>query len=415
MFTVKTPDEVYDILRSAFPRKTGIERLPLAACSGRVLAETVTASEYVPGFRRSTVDGYAVMAADTFGCSDSIPALLVMDGEILMGQESDQICLPGHCVYVPTGGAVPEGADAVVMIEYTENFGDGTIAVEKPVSPGTNLILKGDDVFPGKTILTAGRKLTPADLGALAAMGITEVPVRRQPVAGILSTGDELVPVSAIPGAGQIRDVNSTMLDALCRDAGAVTRRYGIVRDETEALKEALDTALEECDLVLISGGSSVGTKDATAKVIAASGELLIHGIAIKPGKPTILGSVKGKPVFGLPGHPVAAFFITMLFVKQLLASFTGRSTENRTAEAVLTEAVSTNHGRSECLGVRLHRSTGDDPSGQAQAALFAEPIRTKSGLISALAGSDGYITIPRDCEGLAAGTTVHVTFYTID
>ncbi len=406
MFSVKTPEEVQDILTSEFPQRTEPEKIPLDHCVGRVLSETITAEEFVPGFRRSTVDGYSVHAADTFGCSDSIPALLILDGDIQMGEASDFPCPPGHCVYVPTGGAIPDNADGVVMIEFTENYGDGTICINTPISPGTNLIHKGDDVYPGKTVLPSGRKLTVSDIGALAAMGITQVSVLKKPRIGILSTGDELIPVSETPKAGQVRDVNSTLLNAVCRERGADTRLYGIIKDEIESLKTALCRALEECDIILISGGSSVGVRDATAQAIESYGNLLVHGVALKPGKPTILGKINEKPVFGLPGHPVAAFFVCMLFVRPLIDSFTGQGASSRTVEARLTEAINTNHGRSECVGVKLVKK---------EEKRLAEPIRTKSGLISTLAGADGYIIIPRDCEGLASGTSVNVTLFSTE
>ncbi len=406
MFTVKPPEEVFSIISSEFHRLPEAERCPLARCCGRILAENITACENVPGFNRSTVDGYAVRAADTFGCSDSIPAILPVCGEVKMGKSPDFRLDFGTCAAIPTGGELPEGADAVVMVEYTEDYGDGSIGILKPASPGLNLILRGDDVFPGKVVLTAGRRLTPADIGALAAMGISEVPVCRSPIAGILSTGDELVPVDQVPEGGQVRDINSSLLEALCRECGAEPRLYGIIPDDILLLKAALEKALLECDLILISGGSSVGAKDATARVLEEYGQILFHGVAMKPGKPTMLGSVSGKPVFGLPGHPVAAFFVTQLFVREAVSVLTGRRREEHGISARLTEAVSTNHGRCEVCGIRLSERDG---------MLQASPVHTKSGLISVLAGSDGYIIIPRDCEGLPAGREVFVHLYSVD
>lgn len=414
MFSVKTPGEVFEILKSHFIDQDtpcdASETIALPDACGRVLAEDISANEYVPGFHRSTVDGYAVLASDTFGCSDSIPAILELTGEVQMGEGADQILTAGSCVYVPTGGAIPDGADAMVMIEYTEDYGDGTIGIMKPAAPGMNMIYKGDDVFPGKKVLISGRKLTSSDIGALAAMGITELAVIKKPLVGIISTGDELVPVSVTPADGQIRDVNSAMLDALCREAGADTKLYGIIPDDAGHLTEAVESAIRSCDIILISGGSSVGTKDITAQIIEQHGNLLLHGIAMKPGKPTIVGNADGKPVFGLPGHPVAAFFVSQLFVRYLIDAFCGNPAVSETAfcqqhiSAGLTEAISTNHGREEYLGVRLKESA----SGQR----LAVPIHSKSGLISSLAGADGYICIPRDCEGLPAGAEVTVYLF---
>jgi len=290
------------------------------------------------------------------------------------------------------------------MIEYCENFGDGTIALSKSVAPGQNLILKGDDVYPGKVILKAGRRITSRDIGSLSAMGIVTLKVLSPPVVGIISTGDELVEPSAVPVEGQVKDINSPMLAAIMEEFGAVPKVYGIVRDEEALLASALDKALGECDCVLISGGSSVGTKDATGRIIESRGELLFHGLAIKPGKPTILGLTDGKPVFGLPGHPGAAWFVSRIFVRAALERIMGRETHPLTLSARLTESVSANHGRAQYGGVSLHEEGG---------VWYAQPIRSKSGLISSLCAADGFFCIPRDREGCAAGEQVEVTLYT--
>ncbi len=406
MLNVKTPEEVLALLEEAFPSRLPAETVPLESAWGRVLSAPVTGREFVPGFDRSTVDGFAVRSSDTFGCSDAMPAILTLSGEVAMGEPATVPLAPGCCAAIPTGGALPPGADAVVMLEYTEDYGDGTVGVGKSVAPGVNLIFKGDDVRPGQEVLPAGRLLTAQDIGAMAAMGLSEVAVSRRPLVGILSTGDELVPVSETPAPGQVRDVNSSLLKALVEDAGAAARCYGILPDREEVLDAALERALHECDVVLVSGGSSVGAKDATCRIIASKGELLLHGIAMKPGKPTILGRVYGKPVFGLPGHPVAAFFVARLFVRPLLARMTGRKLRALTVPAVLTESVGANHGRAQYGGVTL--SWRED-------GWHAVPVRGKSGLITALAASDGYFCIPRDCEGVAAGETIAVHMYTVD
>ena len=407
MLTVKTPEETAALLQSAFPSGiSGSKAVPLEQAHGRVLAADVTADEFVPGFDRSTVDGYAVRSADTFGCSDAMPALLTLRGDVLMGEGASMELLPGECAAVPTGGAIPAGADAAVMIEYTEDYGDGTVGILKSAAPGENMIFRGDDMRPGDAVLSRGRRLTAPDIGSLAAMGVCRVSVARRPLVGILSTGDELVPVSQRPGDGQIRDVNSAMLAALIRDAGAEPVSFGILKDDEALLGRALDDALSRCDMVLISGGSSVGMKDATCRVLESRGEVLLHGIAMKPGKPTILGRVDGKPVFGLPGHPVAAFFVSELFVRPLIARLMGREVRARTVTARLTEAVSANHGRAQYMGVFL--------SGEER-AMTARPIHSKSGLITGLAGSDGFFCISRDCEGMPAGAPVQVRLFTID
>ena len=403
MFTVKTPEEALAVIREHFSRRSETESVPLTECTGRVLCRDITAEEYVPGFDRSTVDGYALRAADTFGCSEAIPAILPAAFSVEMGHAPERELPPGCCAGVPTGGALPAGADAVVMVEYTEDYGDGSIGITKPASPGLNVIYRGDDVSPGKTVLPAGRRLNASDIGALAAMGVLSVPVSRRPLIGILSTGDELVSPGQVPGDGQVRDVNSVMLEVLCRSLGADARSYGFIRDDSGLLAAGLKRALSECDAVLISGGSSVGVRDATAEVILQHGKILFHGIAMKPGKPTILGEACGKPVFGLPGHPGAAFFITRFFIREMIACMTGETLRDSAVAACLSEAVSANHGRSELLSVQLFRQDG---------RRMARPVHSKSGLISSLAGSDGFIMIPRDCEGLAAGSSVDVYLY---
>ena len=280
MLQVKTPEEVLRLIEKEFKPLDRTEVIPLAQTLGRVLAEDVTAEEYVPDFDRSTVDGYALRAKDTFGCSDAIPAILNLVGEVKMGEDT-AIDLPRNCcVYVPTGGAIPKGADCAVMIEYTEDYGDGTVGILKPGAPGLNMIYRGDDVFPGKTVLKAGRVLEPQDIGALAAIGKTSVTVRTRLRVGVISTGDELVPADQKPCPGQVRDVNSPMLTALLQEYGAEAVDFGIVVDDEKLLREKTVLAAESCDAVILSGGSSAGVKDAACNIIGEMGELLLHGIA---------------------------------------------------------------------------------------------------------------------------------------
>ena len=401
MLSVKTPEEVLALIESEFVPLMQTETVSLSAAMGRTLAENIGATEYVPDFNRSTVDGYAVCSRDTFGCTDAIPAILTLQGEVLMGQGADIALQADSCIAVPTGGAVPEGADAVVMIEFTEDYGDGTIGVLKSVAPGQNMIFRGDDVYPGKPILEKGRVLSSQDIGALAAIGRTQVPVVKKLTVGVISTGDELVPPEQNPGPGQVRDVNSPMLEAMLGAYGVRVINYGIVIDDEALLREKVEKAAEECDAVLLSGGSSVGVKDAACRIIESMGELLLHGIAIKPGKPTILGKAGRKPLVGLPGHPVAAYFITKLFVLPLLSKLMGRKQAAYTTTAKITENISANHGRAQYHCCRLERKEGE---------LYAYPIRGKSGLITTLAGADGYFCIDRDCEGLPKFAQIQVT-----
>lgn len=402
MLHVRTPGEVRELIKAEFkPLINNTEFVGLDEAVGRVLAEDIVSGEYVPDFDRSTVDGYALHSADTFGCSDAIPAILPLFGQVQMGEEADFELPKGKCCYVPTGGAVPKGADCCVMIEYTEDYGDGTVGISKAGAPGQNMIFRGDDVFPGKTVIEKGRVLASQDIGALAALGIVHVPAEKRLTIGIISTGDELVPPDETLKPGQVRDVNSPMLTAMLKAFGMECINYGICVDDEKKLAETVKRAIGECDTVLISGGSSVGVKDATARIIESMGELLLHGIAMKPGKPTILGKCGNKPLVGLPGHPVAAYFVTRLFILPLLARLSGRTMPEYTVTAVLTESVSANHGRAQYGCVHLTEKNGK---------FFAEPVRSKSGLITTLAGADGYFCIPRDCEGLPEGAEIHVT-----
>ncbi len=405
MFTLKSLAQAQSIIESHFPslvsrHETQEEMVPLLQCQGRILAQDICAEEYVPSFHRSSVDGYAVQARETFGCSDSIPAMLPVQGHILMGEEPNFILQNGACASIATGGALPEGADAVQMIEYTEDYGDGTIGILKAVAPQQHVVFKGDDVFPGKVVLRAGLRLSPKDIGALAALGVIEVPVRKKILVGVITTGDELVEVHEKPNNAQVRSVNTSLLVALVTQFGEDVRTYGIIKDKEELLQAAVSQAVAECDVVLISGGSSVGVKDVTSDVIASQGEVLFHGVALKPGKPTILGKIAQKPIFGLPGHPVAVFFVTLSLVYHLLSTLTGKKIPQPYVQAKLMESVEANHGRLQFVPVSLEQREGQ---------YVAQPIRTKSGLITTLSGSQGYCCIPQECEGYAKGTLVTV------
>lgn len=401
MLKTVTPGEALSILYSAFgARRTEAEACPLALARGRVLAGDVEAAEFVPGFDRSSVDGYALAAADTFGCGEASPALLRLAGRVEMGRAPDFALSPGECAEIPTGGRLPEGADAVVMLEHAEDYGSGLVGILKGAAPGAGVVFRGDDLKPGQAVLRAGRRLRPMDIGALAAMGAAEPRVRKKPRAAVLSTGDELVPPELTPGPGQVRDVNGPMLCALLEALGAEAAFLGIVRDEEAELERAVLAAAEGYDLVLVSGGSSAGERDAVARVIGKNGRLLFHGLAMRPGKPAMLGEVHSVPVLGLPGHPAAAYLTAKLLAGALLRSLLGQPAEPRPVPARLTEPLPANDGRELHCGVRLSREGGE---------LYAEPVRTKSGLISALAASDGVLRVPRDCEGLPRGALVEV------
>jgi molybdopterin molybdotransferase len=402
MLTVKSLEEALNICKTEFGNsRTAAETVPLGAADGRVLHETIIADEYVPGFDRSTVDGIAVIAADTFGCSDNMPAQLTFKGEILMGQDCELAITPGECAGVSTGGKLPGGADAVVMVEYTEDFGDGFRYLAKPVSVRENVVLKGDDVSPGKLVLKQSTRLTPKEIGALAALGKTKISVYKKPVVGILSTGDEIVPIEQTPNGAQVRDVNTHLLLSAVRACGGEALSFGIVQDDEASLTAAVQAALPLCDVLLISGGSSAGEKDMTAKIIGTLGNVLVHGIAVKPGKPTIVGSVNDKPVIGLPGHPVSAYFIFYLLVRHVICSLNNTNPLLVTSRGVLGVNIPSNHGREEYMPVTRPRDGSS----------FL-PVPVKSGLITLLSEADGFIRIDRDCEGLMKGDEVQVYLF---
>jgi molybdopterin molybdotransferase len=378
---------------------TAPETVPVEQSAGRVLAAPVVADTDIPGFDRSVVDGYAVRSADTTGAGDAVPALLRCIGRVTMGRSRKLVIRDSECAYIPTGGTLPDGSDAAVMVEYTEEAGD-TILIKKPAAPGENVLLRDEDFRKDETVFRPGRRLTPQDAGVLAACGCARVTVAKKPVVGIISTGNELVPVTVIPGPGEVRDANASMLAAWLSEYGCVPRLYGIVKDERSAFEAVLARALPECDVVLLSGGSSKDDRDMTAGVIAGTGEVLIHGIAIAPGKPTIIGRIAGKPVFGLPGHPASAFVVLIAIVRPLLDTMLGQKKPLlRTVQATLAENIPSQRGREEYVRVRVENGT-------------ATPLFGKSGLLNTLVKSDGLVCIPAGFEGLEKGSRVEVMLW---
>ncbi|RUM48113.1 MAG: molybdopterin molybdenumtransferase MoeA [Desulfocapsa sp.] len=386
------------------------ETLPLGQTAGRILARDVRAPEQLPPFSRSTMDGFAVRARDTFGCSESEPALLTITGEIAMGSSGRDISLlPGKTARIWTGGELADTADAVVMVEYTHVIDHDTIEIFRPVAPGENVIRAGEDTEKGQVILTRGRKLRPQDLGVLAGLGITTVSVYCRPVVAVLSTGDELVAPDQKPGPGRIRDINSTTLAALVAETGCVARQYGIFPDKLDTMFAACRDALAEADMVLLSGGSSVGRRDFTLQVLKRleNSELLAHGVAIRPGKPTILAAQGNKAIFGLPGHVASAMVVFYLFVRPLLHRFSGMTTDLGLlpVQAVTGEQIPSAIGREEYVRVQLIREDNDSLP-------VALPIYGKSGLLTPLVRADGLLVIARDSEGLDKGTTARVLLF---
>lgn len=400
MLTVTPLSEAIQLAKDHFGLlRTSLEFVSLETALNRVLAENISSSEFVPVFNRSTVDGFAVKSSDVFGCSDSIPAILNLVGESKMGSHADFELKPGQCAIVPTGGEVPDGGDAVVMVEHTENLGNNQVAIYKPVAPGANMILRGEDTKPGEVVLPVGRRINAADTGTLAALGITNIPVMRRPKVAIISTGDELIPPGEKPAPGQIRDVNSPLLYNAVLEAGGAPTELGFIRDDEEAITQALQGAAAEHDMVILSGGTSVGEKDAMPRVISKLGRMLLHGIAVKPGKPTLFGEIDGVPVFGLAGNPVAAYFLFYTLVRPILFSLQGAVPYDHQLNLPLSRSYPSNHGREEIVPVTVR-------------AGLVVPVASKSGLITTLAGTDGFIRIPRELEGLREGDLVQVTLF---
>jgi len=379
--------------------RTEPEKVPVEDAFCRVLADDVRADVDIPGFTRSVVDGYAVRAADTTGAGDAIPSMLTSSGRIAMGATTDRRVGAGECTYVPTGGILPDGADAVVMIEHTELFGDNVL-VRKPVAHGENVLFYNEDFAQGEIVLTAGRRLSAQDTGVLAAVGCVMVPVARMPRIGIISTGNELVPVSEIPRAGQVRDVNTYVVSAYVRDHGCIPVVYGIIHDDREPFRAALTRAVAECDAVILSGGSSKDDRDMAAAIIAEQGEVLIHGVAIAPGKPTILGRCGTVPVIGLPGHPASAFIVLLVIGRHLLTGMTGETgTVPVMIPATLALNVPSARGREDYVRVSLKDG-------------IATPLFGKSGLLNTLVKSNGVVRVPAESEGLETGSTVEVILW---
>lgn len=398
MLSVVTAENALEILEAAFSRYDDIEKTDIMNASSRVLMRDILSDEYIPAFDRSMVDGFAVKARDTFGAGENMPAMLSIKGEILMGEEISEGISTGECMKISTGGMLPPGADSVIMCEYTDEGFDGMCLCYRSVAVGENVSRKGDDVKKGDTVLKKGSVINSKSTGVLAALGITEIECVKMPVAGIISTGDEIVDCSEKPGAGQIRDVNSVLISSVLRENGVKTVNYGIVKDVREEIENTFHRALSECDMVFLSGGSSKGERDMTAEIISENGELLFHGLAMKPGKPTIAGSCSGKPVFGLPGHPAAAFYVTKRLVIPFIKYLTGNNSPENKGVYILGSDIPSNHGREEIVPVRTEDSK-------------AFPLFGKSGLVSLLSMSDGYIVIDRNREGAFAGEESEVFF----
>ena len=406
-FDVKTLEDTLSIVRHSHERNLKIEKewVSLNDAVGRVLSQTIISPIDLPDFNRSTVDGYAVYADEVFGASDAIPSILSIAGEIYMGHADILSLNRGEAIYVPTGGALPNGADGVVMIEYCEKLDEQTLLVKHPIHVGENVTYKGDDVKSDERVLEAGRRLSAYDIGLLAGLGIATVLVYKKIKVAVLSTGDEIISVEAPAAFGKIRDINGYALCAALRSYGAEITLHKQLKDDFELLKNTFMEALEISDCVLLSGGSSVGARDYTCDIITQfeDSALLVHGIAVKPGKPTIVGRVGEKLVFGLPGHPSAALLLYNLVVLPYFETLVHSKMQPISVTAVLSTRVHGAPGRDAFVMVDLDVQNG---SGD----YIAKPIHAKSGMITLLSKATGYIRLSRDQEGLNEGTRVTVT-----
>lgn len=371
---------------------------------GMILAESLIATDHSPNFIRSTVDGYAVIASDTFGASDTMPAYIKIIGSVEMGEETNICISSGQTVYVPTGGMVPAGADAMCMIEYTENL-NGLLNIYKQVAPIENCIQIGEDVAKGEVILEKGHKIRSQDIAFLASLGITELSVKRRPIVGYLSTGDEVVSykTSQLP-IGKIRDSNVVSVQTACQQMNCSFVYGGIVQDCEQELSMACQNLLEQVDILVISGGSSVGERDYSFSVLDNLGEpgIYVHGISIKPGKPTLIGQVEKKPILGLPGHPVSATVIFEIFGKEMIRCLLGTKENSlwTRQKAKISRNIPSQSGRTDYFRVQLIYENSE---------WIAYPVFGKSGVLNTLVKSDGLAVIPEEVEGVRAGEWMDV------
>ena len=401
------PKEALALLMQALPpRKPLSEMVETLLAVRRTSAEEVRSAQALPTFARSSMDGYAVRASDTFGASEGMPGYLALAGEAPMGASPAFALQPWQAAVIHTGGMLPQNADAVVALEQTQVAGSGEIEVMRAVAKGENVVLVGEDVREGQVVIRSGMRIRPVEAGGCMALGITRLRVAVKPKIGIISSGDEVVAPEQRPEPGQVRDVNSYTLAALVSEAGGEPVLFGIVPDELEEIKKRITRALSECQAVVITAGSSASARDMTAEAITAQGlpGVLVHGVAVRPGKPTILAVCDGKPVIGLPGNPVSAAVIAGLFVVPVVRRLLGETVERPTGaySARLTVNVPSQAGREDWIPVRLSRD-------KDTSAWQAEPIFSKSNLIFSLAAADGLFCIPLDVTGLQAGEQVEV------
>jgi molybdopterin molybdotransferase len=400
-FTVRTLAEALAGFRP--PHVTTPRRVALAEAAGLAAARDVHSPGDLPGFTRSAVDGFAVLSADTRAAAKGAPRLLDVAGSVRIGRESGHVLAPGQAIEIPTGGAVPAGADAVVMIEHTEPVGGDRVAIMRPAVPGDNVVKPDDDVAAGGLLIRAGHAVRPHDIGLLASAGVAELEVHPMPSVAIVSTGDELVAAEQQPGPAEVRDANAPALAALVAELGGSAVSMGIVPDDPAALEAVCRESLGRCDLLVISAGSSVGARDSTAQVVARLGPpgIWCHGLAIRPGRPTLLAEVMGRPLIGLPGNPVSALVVMRLIAGRLIARLGGRDrpSPQPAATATLAGAIASAAGRLDVVQVALQ---GD----------VATPLFGKAARLSVLGRADGYLLVPEAVTELSEGARVEVELY---
>lgn len=397
-FNVVSVDKAKQILSHEFKHiKLETEIVPIKQSLSRYLGNNIVADCNVPEFDRSTVDGYAILVEDSHGASEAVPSVLTLTGQVKMGEFTDKKIKSGQAIYVPTGGMLPKGATGMIMIEHTEKMDDETLLISKPISKGENVVYKAEDIKKGDAVLKRGQKIGTKEIGVLASLGINSIPVFKKPRVYIISTGDEIVDIDKKLQAGKIRDINSYTLESLVDNSGGLVSGREIIRDDFQSLLSCVEKAIEISDIVLLSGGSSVGTKDFTHKVInSIKGRgVFVHGLAIKPGKPTIIGDGRGKLIVGLPGHPVSSIVVYKAIIEPFIKELLETSQFLPGVIAKTTQNFPSSPGKQTYHMVKLEEKDGD---------LFATPSFGKSGMITLLSQSEGYIVIKEHEEGINQG-----------
>lgn len=403
-FNVVSIEEAKKLLLDKLSLNLNTQEIDILESLDRVIGEDIISRENIPGFDRSTVDGYAVKSTDTHGASESLPSFLELKGEVDMGKETNQEIVSGQAIYVPTGGMLPKGADGVVMIERAEKMDSENILIYKSISSGENVIFKDDDIKTGQLVLKKGKRITPQDIGILASLGIFNVKVYAKPKFYIISTGDEIIDLDEEMKVGKIRDINSYVLCAMIKKLGGQVTKRTIVKDDFELLKLEVELGLNSSDMVILSGGSSVGTRDFTNDVIDSfeGNGVFIHGMSIKPGKPTIVGEAKGKGVIGLPGHPVSSIIVFKVLVEEYIREKMKIKETMNTTRAIVDFNFPSSSGKTTFQMVSLEEREGK---------IYAVPNFGKSGMITLLSKSSGYIKIDLHEEGVYKGEERTVYF----